>query len=387
MMSSHRNRTRRLLAASAVVTTMGAACALAGASPAVAGGEFFVAASAGDDGNPCTAAEPCRTIGHAVAIADDGSRVSVAPGTYAETVSIDKRLRLRGDDAVVDATGHDNGIVVRGPSAAGTRIRGFTVENANAEGILADSTSDLGIFHNELRNNDRTPNVASPPQCAAQGEVPGDCGEALHLMGVSFSRVVGNEIRNNVGGILITDETGPSHGNRIAHNITRDNVEDCGITLPSHNAMATTDPAKAGVYDNTVVDNLSQGNGGAGVGMFAPFPGTASYDNRVIGNTLLDNGEAGIAIHAHAPGENVAGNVIKDNTVGGNGVDPDAGSGNPVGIALLNADPATTPGEIIAANHVSDEFWGIFINGSFAIRGLGSNHFDASVATPVGHHS
>jgi parallel beta-helix repeat protein len=387
MMSLHRNRTRRLVAASAVVTTLGAAGALVGASPAVAGGALFVSASAGDDANPCTTEQPCRTIGRAVAMADDGSRVSVAPGTYAETVSIDKRLRLRGDDAVIDATGKDNGIVVRGPSTAGTRIRGFTVENANAEGILADSTSDLGISHNEIRDNDRTPNVASPPQCAAQGEVPGDCGEALHLMGVSYSRVVANDIHNNVGGILITDETGPSHGNLIARNVSRDNLEDCGITLPSHNPMATTDPSKAGVYDNTVVDNISQGNGGAGVGMFAASPGTASYDNRVLGNRLSDNGEAGIAIHAHAPGENVAGNIIVANTVSGNGIDPDAGSVNPVGIALLNADPATTPGEVIAANRISDEFWGVFINGTFAIRGLGSNRFAPSVTNPVGHHA
>jgi nitrous oxidase accessory protein NosD len=387
-MSSYRNRTRRFLTASAAVSALSAAGALVAASPAAAHGDaLFVSASAGNDGNTCTYDQPCRTIARAIAMADDGSTVSVAPGTYAESVLIDKRLRLRGDNAVVDATGHDNGIVVRGPSTAGTRIRGFTVENANAEGILADSTSELGIFHNELRDNDRTPNAASPPQCAAQGDVPGDCGEALHLMGVSFSRVAGNDVHNNVGGILITDETGPSHGNLIARNVSHDNLEDCGITLPSHNPMATSDSSKAGVYDNTVVDNVSRGNGGAGVGMFAPMPGTASYDNRVIGNTLTDNGEAGIAIHAHAPGQNVAGNVIVANQVAGNGVDPDADSGNPVGIALLNADPATTPGEVIAINRVSNEFWGIFINGSFAIRGLHSNDFDASVTTPVGHHT
>jgi hypothetical protein len=206
-------------------------------------------------------------------------------------------------------------------------------------------------------------------------------------MGVSDSRVIGNDIHNNVGGILITDETGPSHGNLIARNDSHDNAEDCGITLPSHNAMATKDPTKAGVYDNTIVDNLSQHNGGAGVGMFAPFPGTASYNNRVVGNRLLDNGEAGIGIHAHSPGENVAGNVIVFNTVAGNGVDPDADSGNPVGIALLNADPATTPDEVIAANQISDEFWGIFTNGSFAIRGLHNNDFADSVTKPVGRHS
>ena len=146
-------------------------------------------------------------------------------------------------------------------------------------------------------------------------------------MGTSFSRVIGNNVHDNVGGILVTDETGPSHGNLIANNISRDNIEDCGITLPSHNALATSDPSKAGVYDNTVVGNLSQGNGGAGVGMFAPFPGTASYNNRVIGNILLGNGEAGVGIHAHAPGQNVSGNAIIGNVISGNGVDPDADSG------------------------------------------------------------
>ena len=105
--------------------------------------------------------------------------------------------------------------------------------------------------------------------------------------------MVGNNIHDNVGGILITDETGPSHGNLIVRNVWRDNLEDCGITLPLHNAMATSDPCKAGVYDNTVVDNVSRGNGGAGVGMFAPFPGTASYDNRVISNTLRTTARLG----------------------------------------------------------------------------------------------
>jgi hypothetical protein len=204
-------------------------------------------------------------------------------------------------------------------------------------------------------------------------------------MGTSSSRVIGNNVHDNVGGILITDETGPSHDNLISHNVTRDNVEDCGITLPSHNGLATSDPSKAGVYDNTIVGNLSQGNGGAGVGMFAPFPGTASYDNRVIGNTLLDNGEAGAAIHAHAPGQNVSGNSIVGNTISGNGVDPDADSVQTVGIAFLNADPAATPHVIVVGNRLSNSYFGIFVNGSFDIQSLFANSF--AVTVPVGHHA
>ena len=101
-------------------------------------------------------------------------------------------------------------------------------------------------------------------------------------------------VEDNVGGILVTDEFGPSAHNVIAFNVSRDNEEDCGITLPSHKAATVTDPTMGGVYDNLVFGNVSEGNGGAGVGMFAPFPGTASYDNLVIDNTLKDNGEAGV---------------------------------------------------------------------------------------------
>ena len=385
-MSCDRTRTRGLRARVTIASIVSAVVALSVAGSAAAGGALFVSASSGNDANPCSSTQPCRTIGHAVAVASPGSTISVAAGTYAEEVVISKSLTLVGDDSVVDASNHDNGIVISGPGAAGTLVQGFTVENANAEGILAVSTSNVSILQNELMHNDRTEHAPSPPQCADQGPLPGDCGEALHLMGTSFSRVIGNNVHDNVGGILVTDETGPSHGNLISKNISRDNIDDCGITLPSHNALATSDPSKAGVYDNTIVGNLSQGNGGAGVGMFAPFPGTASYNNRVIGNILLGNGEAGVGIHAHAPGQNVSGNAIIGNVISGNGVDPDADSGKTVGIAFLNADPATTPVVLLLSNQISNQFFGVFINGSFNIQGLFLNFFGRGVI-PVGHHA
>jgi hypothetical protein len=100
-------------------------------------------------------------------------------------------------------------------------------------------------------------------------------------MGVTDSRVLGNLVEGNVGGILVTDETGPSHGNLIAGNVSRNNNEDCGITLPSHNPAAVADPTKAGVYDNTVVGNVTTGNGGAGGGCSpsrrAPRPTTTAW--------------------------------------------------------------------------------------------------------------
>jgi nitrous oxidase accessory protein NosD len=275
--------------------------------------------------------------------------------------------------------------VVTGAGAAGSKVRGFTVQDAIGEGILVTSTSRVTIQGNVVTHDDLGAGTNATPECALQGNIPGDCGEALHLMGVADSHVIENHVVGNVGGILITDETGPSHGNVIADKVVTDNTEDCGITLPSHNGLDVGDPTKAGVYDNLITDNVSRNNGGAGVGMFAPFPGTASYDNRVIDNDLVGNGEAGVAIHAHAPGQNVSGNVIQDNDIAGNGVDPDAGSTGPNGISIFSA--ASPVSVTVAGNEISREQFGIFIAGPVTAQGLSSNRFSHSVTVPVGTRS
>jgi len=355
---------------------------------------LYVARYHSTDANPCTAHKPCRTIGHAVDIASPGTTIHVGMGTYHEQVSITKRLTLMGWHAVIDATGQTGGIeplksmgafayglLVFGPDASGTVVKGFTVQHAIGEGILVAGTSKVRIEYNTIRHNDAGFGTSATPQCQVQGNIPGDCGEGLHFIGVTWSRLAHNRVYDNVGGVLITDEIGPSAHNVISHNVIRNNKEDCGITLPSHNGAAMTDPTLGGVYDNLVIGNVSNGNGGAGVGMFAPFPGTASYDNRVIGNVLRNNGEAGVAIHAHAPGMNVSGNVIKGNWISGNQIDPDAGSTQPNGISIFSAVVPVTV--TIAHNHIAHEYWGIFLAGPITVTGLSTNHY----ASTVVHHT
>jgi len=355
-------------------------------------------ATNGNDANACTWAAPCATIGHAVDVAAPGSTISVAAGTYHEQVFVTKRLSLVGHGAVVDASELlggipplngfgiiGTGILVAGPGASGSSVRGFKVEDAPAEGILVAMTTHVSVVGNEVMHNDVGATTAFDPlpfECAAQGEVPGDCGEAIHLLSTAFSRAVDNNVHDNVGGFLLTDEVGPNHNNLIANNISRDNKLDCGITLPSHNADAVGNPSKGGVYGNVIIHNVSEGNGGAGVGMFAPFPGAASYNNVVIGNTLRDNGEAGVAIHSHTPGQNVSGNVIVGNRISGNGVDPDfIDMTTHVGIMLGSV--ADRVNVTVSANWIANEDVGIYRVGPIHVNGLRSNRFASSVAIRV----
>jgi nitrous oxidase accessory protein NosD len=390
LISPHRLTQAAVAGLAAVMAVAMFAAPIAASSPA----GLYVSHEHGSDANPCTHSKPCLTIGHAVAVATAGATIYVDEGKYAEQVSITKRLTLKGEHAVIDATGQNGGIqllagqgivgyglLVFGPGASGSVVKGFTVEHALGEGILVAGTSKVRIEDNTVRLNDAGFNSNLTRECQAQGNIPGDCGEGIHLVSVTWSHLVDNLVENNVGGILITDEFGPSAHNVIVGNVSKNNLQDCGITLPSHNDLAMTDPTKGGVYDNLVMGNVSEGNGGAGVGMFAPFPGTASYNNRVIDNVLRNNGEAGVGIHAHAPGQNVSGNVIMNNWISGNGIDPDSGSGHPTGIALFSlVVPVTVT---VANNHISHEYWGIFRAGPLTIHGLSSNHYASSVTKHI----
>jgi parallel beta-helix repeat protein len=284
--------------------------------------------------------------------------------------------------AIIDAVGRDNGIVIRGSAAAGTVVRGFTVVNANLEGIWAIQTSRVTIENNKLFRNDAYgPNN---PNCSAN---PDDCGEALHFETVTFSTARGNLIQFNVGGILLTDEEGPAAHNRILNNKVIDNTKDCGITLASHYFQlgAPVSPAVGGVYDNLVKGNDSERNGAAGIGAFAGPPGAAAWGNRIVGNVAKDNGLPGVAIHSHSPFQLVKDNLISENTLVNNGPDDDAQTVFPTGIAIW-ADPHGAPPvqhTVISENRIRNDYYGIYI-ANVVNTVIHDNSF-SNVVVPVFH--
>jgi parallel beta-helix repeat protein len=325
------------------------------------------------------------TIGAAVAAAAPGDTILVGAGTYPESVVVDRSVALIGadpDDVVIDATGLSRGISVDGfhhPGAVDhVVVRNFTVKNANNEGILVWNASDVTIADNRVLNNNQglsngaCPTV-EPPDTPAGEDF--DCGEGIHLTGADHSTVASNLVAHNSGGILLSDDSGPTHDNLIGGNVVRDNPSDCGITLASHKPVAPN-----GVFHNTISDNLSARNGravngaGAGVGLFTPAPGTATYGNVVLHNRLINNGLPGVAMHSHAPFQNLNDNAIVGNYIAGNGADTDD-----------TATPGPTGINIASGRDMSNNVVGSAITGTVVSHNeIEREDVDVAVSDPAG---
>jgi parallel beta-helix repeat protein len=230
-------------------------------------------------------------------------------------------------------------------------------------------------------------------------QIPGDCGEGIHLMGVASSTVSHNVVTNNQGGVLLTDEFGPTHGNVLEHNVITKNPYDCGITAPGHNpraldASGNRQPSAAGVYGNVIRFNRITDNGlkgeGAGVLFANAAAGTASYDNLVEHNYIAGNQLAGVTLHAHTLGagqfEDLRGNRILHNTIGRNntGGDPlDGTAKNDATTGILVFSGTVPVNATIEHNRIRHDTYGIWLGvGGHVTTRLKHNVFQ-SVGTSV----
>jgi nitrous oxidase accessory protein NosD len=389
-----------LFAAAAVVMAVAASGALADNNPGV-----VFAAPAGV-GNTCSVRNPCN-LATALTKAPSGSVVFALQGTYRGGLAVTKSLTLIGEHAVIDGSTAPNmpGLQIL---ASNTRVQGFTVENANLEGILVGSSPvDAGgnpassgapltgvtIQNNVLTHNDTgfSGTVGTGfGECFTTPFAPGDCGEALHLVSTTHSVVRNNLITGNAGGILLTDEFGPAAHNVVLNNVSTDNNDDCGITLASH--------TPAGVFSNLVEGNIADRNGVAGQGggilMAAAGPVGGAWDNVIRFNEASGNGLAGIVIHDHFAGANLNGNVLEYNRLSNDNLDGDtdfAAAQDPQTTGILIAaglpfpGPAIPPitGTVVRGNFITNVAVGIWtLNVPATSNSIAHNFFGPGV-TPI----
>ena len=330
----------------------------------------------------------------------------IAPDQPGLTLSSNRALGGSAANTVIDAAGEPNGIL---DQAGNTTVRGFTVEHALLEGILVEpppsswpasatarpaNVHGVTIENNVVEQNDRAYDTTATNPFAACPSSPtdgDDCGEGIHLLATSYSRVIGNRVANNVGGILVSDgglnptSVGPAAHDVIEFNTSTDNAFDCGITLPSHDprAVATSGPSAgkpqpwlAGVYDNLVAHNVSTDNGGAGLLDATPYPGTAAYDNTFIQNFVRGNGEGGFQLHSHAPLQDVNGNRVIANYFGTNNTVGDTDSGDllTTGIILFSAVVPVTD-TLVVGNVIANNTYGVWQTANAQATGLTRNAF------------
>jgi hypothetical protein len=319
----------------------------------------------------CVSAKPgCyHTIAGAVAHASPNDTVMVLAGTYHEDVVIGMPLSLIGaglTTTTIDATGLANGINVDGLNHSGlsnVTIAGLTIENANFEGIVVTNASSVTILNVHVTGNNKALNPVNvtcpgiPDWETAEGF---DCGEGIHLSGVSYSIVSRAVVDLNSGGILLSDDTGSTHDNLVTESVVHDNPFDCGITLASHPPAAVTGASSPlGVYHNTISGNRSYRNGlavgeGAGVGIFDSVPGAINNGNVVINNDLTDNGLPGVSMHSHTPGQDLNHNMIIGNHIARNKADSDdAATPGSTGINVFGVSPVV--GTVITQNVIEQE--------------------------------
>jgi Right handed beta helix region len=384
-------------------------------------------ASPNGGAGPCKQWAPC-SLPNAVSAAAAGDKVVALPGVYQGGIVVDKSIDLRGLGAVIDASlplnGNGNGVQIVGPGGSGSSVEGFTIKNAKFEGILvgtapvAPSTqngtpvttgqpvSDVRIEGNRIVKND-TGFGGTAGQCFSTPNAPGDCGEGIHLVAVTNSVVEHNYVVDNAGGILLTDEFGPTAHNVIRDNDSSNNVGDCGITLAGHSSAAVN-PATgqptgaAGVFDNLIEGNVVNGNGtkgqGAGIlmGGGAPFAGV--YGNVIRDNFAKGDGLGGVTIHQHFAGD-LNGNVIVGNVFINDNLNPDmdfAGiyDGETTGVLVESGLPPLPPGvtvpppgkienTVIRDNAFLDNQIGIFTLGVDAGTTTIAHNFFSPGTTPI----
>lgn len=330
----------------------------------------------------------------------------IAPGETGLTLASNRAAGASAANTVIDATGELNGIL---DQADNTTVSGFRVENAQLEGILvepppsswpASATAPparlfgVTVENTTVEHNDAAYDTTATNPFAACLKSPtdaDDCGEGIHLLATSYSRVIGNRVAHNVGGILVSDgglnptSVGPAAHNVIEFNTSTENLFDCGVTLPSHDPRAVAvagpnagqpQPKVAGVYDNLVAHNVSTDNGGAGLLDATPYPGTAAYDNTFIGNFVAGNGEGGFQLHSHAPLQDDNGNRVIGNYFGTNNTAGDSDSGDmaTTGIILFSAVVPITD-TVVLGNVIANNTDGIWQTANVEATGLRRNAF------------
>jgi hypothetical protein len=349
----------------AVCLALSALLAVAGAvvaGPAVAAvSTRYVAPTGEDSDNDCTvSASPCQTIQYAVDQANAGDSISIARGTYGESVQIHKSLTLVGSGATgsgrstIDGDGSDPSIFVDGfdtNSPPDVTVEDLDVSGNQADdGILVDGGSLTVRASRVSTNQDNGIDVDGPSTAHVTGStVNGNGQDGVHVDNPNDETSAPTVIvalstvdRNGDGGVIVyqgeADVTSSTLGSNFGAGMVLAGGETSGSlttstvsnTVPITNAGG--DPFGGGVLvfpGGGVTIDTSTIYRNTGQGVLSYVGSVTTIENSTIsgtrrpasGNTLPAGGIA-VATNPNAPAQvddssaalTVTGTIVADNT-------------------------------------------------------------------------
>ncbi|MBS0374107.1 MAG: right-handed parallel beta-helix repeat-containing protein [Proteobacteria bacterium] len=254
--------------------------------------------------------QPGASIQAAVAAALPGDTVQVLPGTYHETVYIDKDdvalvgVVRGGDWPVLDGEGKRNDAVLY--SGNGIRVENLKIVNYKGNAIMGQAGNNFVVRHNWIANAGV---YGIFPEFAQNGLIEYNTltgiEDAAIYVGMSDNiHVAHNEVFGNVAGIEIEN----SRHAIVEHNLAYDNAGGIlAFITPGLPIKTTFDVI---IRDNFVIANNHKNFGAPGSIVSGVPSGTgiiimAADDVFIENNVIRDNKNAGIIVADHKSFANI----------------------------------------------------------------------------------
>lgn len=313
----------------------------------------------GNDSGPCSQAEPCKTINVAITKAPTGGTISVASGTYNQTVDVTKPVTLAGQSGAVidgegiDSTGSDYGTVYVGDVDGLVVVKGFTIENPYPDSYTGGEPEAVSL-HDTISSgeisisNDKITEGSADPGSGSDFPIGIDTFDNVARTGISNDTISGF-----FQGVLAEDN-GPMNisGNTFSNEIS--NSYD-STTYPGEGLFILSDLAGSLTHQNATSNSFT-GYAGYGIAVEAGYDGgnctqspcTGSTSGSLTSNSFNLGGSAGAAaIFLESQGTNDtltyavnsnAGSVASPST----GIEVDANSNGATSVTENNDNIKTT---------------------------------------------
>ena len=307
-------------------------------------------------------------------------------------------------------TGCDIGIYI-GAGVSGVQVDHVRVSGAGFQGIFVEKTSHVVIEHSTIANNGwRTIDPSAPPLAGSGVRSYVSQSFGVSLFGVSDSVVRGNRVYDNGRGGIGLMDNGPndpgatasqqnpaaavvaSTDDTINGNRMWANYNGCALVAATQNPGGHLS-GLALVGNRILGTGISPSNGPdvGGLVVAADPPGSTVSNVTVTGNKVAGSFEGGIIVNAEAPAVGpfaasathnvwIAGNTVSANNQG------HLEAPNTAGIIVNAAAPGTrNTNTVVAVNHISRQFYGIWSNGDDAPATLGNHIRVSDGGVPIFH--